>query len=96
VLAFRGAPTITPATALACVATGVLGPYLHGLLFLLALVHVDAGKASLMNRVQPAVVFVLSWLLLGKVLGTNDLASAALIVLGVAALTLARRRSASA
>jgi drug/metabolite transporter (DMT)-like permease len=85
-------PRITVATALACVAAGIAGPYLHGLFFLQALERVEASKAALVARVQPALVFLLSWLFLSRLPGTADLGAAALLVAGALALTWARPR----
>jgi drug/metabolite transporter (DMT)-like permease len=92
--AFAAAPPrITLATALACVAAGVAGPYLHGLFFLQALERVDASKAALVSRVQPALVFLLSWAFLSRLPGPADLAAAALLLAGALALTRARPSS---
>ena len=77
---------------LAGVATGVFGPYLHGLLFLQALERIDAAKAALMNRVQPAIVFVLSWLLLSRLPETDEIYSAAFLVVGCGWLAMSRSR----
>ena len=76
--------TITPATAIAATAAGIMGPYLHGLFFLYALARIDAGKASLMNRVQPAVVFLLSWILLDRLPSNDEIWAAALLAVGAA------------
>lgn len=84
-------PTWNAATVAAGLAMGVAGPYLHGLFFLQALRYIDAAKAALTNRVQPAVVFVLSWLLLGKLPGRGEIASALLLVAGAFLLARARR-----
>ncbi|MHC4550092.1 MAG: DMT family transporter [Planctomycetota bacterium] len=86
-------PRITWETGLACVATGIVGPYLHGLFFLQALERIDAAKASLMNRVQPAIVFLLSWLLLDRLPGAREGWSALLLVVGTMGLVIARRRA---
>jgi len=88
------APVITPVTAVACVATGILGPYLHGLFFLKALERIDVAKASLTGRVQPAIVFLLSWLLLSRLPSANEMWSAAIIVLGTVWLVAARPKNA--
>lgn len=85
--------TITLPLALACVATGVLGPYLHGLFFLQSLERIDAAKAALMNRVQPAIVFALSWALLDRLPEHEEIVSSALLVAGTVWLALARPRS---
>jgi drug/metabolite transporter (DMT)-like permease len=87
------APVFTLPTALACVATGVLGPYLHGLFFLQALERIDASKAALVTRVQPAMVFFLAWVFLARVPEVPDIVSTALILLG--ALWLVRSRPAA-
>jgi len=92
----RERPVITPPTALACIATGIVGPYLHGLFFLQALRHIEAAKASLMNRVQPVIVFVLSWIFLARIPERADLVSAALLVVGAMGLVLARRPATAA
>ena len=60
-------PEITSGLLAVALGIGILGPYLHGLFFLQSLERIDAAKASLMNRVQPALVFGLSWLVLRKV-----------------------------
>ena len=82
----------TVASALAVVAAGVFGPYLHGLFFLQSLQRIDASKASLMNRVQPAIVFVLSWLLLDRLPDERDRWSALILVLGTMLLAAVRPR----
>ena len=90
-LMLRKQPTFNTATAIACVATGLLGPYLHGLFFLLALERMDAAKASLMGRVAPFVVVLVAWLTpMGTVPGPKDLVSAGVLVAGAAWLGLAR------
>jgi len=88
-------PELTPATVAACVSAGVLGPYLHGLFFLQALERIDAAKASLTNRMQPAIVFVISWALLARSPDGKQLASAILLVAGVIWLATATGRSAA-
>ena len=90
---FQAPPSVTLATAAACVAAGILGPYLHGLFFLQALERIDAAKASLMNRVQPAIVFVLSLVFLHHVPERQDIFCAALLVAGT--LWLAAQRTTS-
>jgi drug/metabolite transporter (DMT)-like permease len=88
------APRITLATALACVAAGVLGPWLHGLFFLHALERIDAAKAVLASRVQPAIVFLLSWIFLSRLPSGLEIASAALLVAGTLWLGVLRPREA--
>jgi len=83
-------PEITLATAIACIACGLLGPYLHGLFFLHALRHISASRASLMGRVQPVIVFATSWLLLSRLPEREDLVSAGVILLGTVWLVLVR------
>jgi drug/metabolite transporter (DMT)-like permease len=83
---------ITWKTALACVAAGVFGPYLHGLFFLQALERIDAAKASLTSRVQPVIVFLVSWTFLARVPELRDGVSAALLVIGTMGLVLAHRK----
>ncbi len=82
--------TITLPTACAAIAGGVFGPYLHGLFFLYALQRIDAGKAALMNRVQPAVVFVLSYVVLDRLPEKRDIGAAVLLALGAAWLASLR------
>lgn len=82
---------VTWETAAACVAAGVFGPYLHGLFFLQALERIDAAKASLMSRVQPVIVFSISWAFLARTPGLRDGISAALLVVGTMGLVLAHR-----
>lgn len=89
----RGPPTVTVAAALACVAAGILGPYLHGLFFLQALERIDASKASLMGRVSPAIIFVVSLAFLGRIPMRDEIAASAVLVLGT--IWLARARPAS-
>jgi drug/metabolite transporter (DMT)-like permease len=85
-------PVVTWKSALACVAAGVFGPYLHGLLFLQALERIDAAKASLTSRVQPAIVFLVSWAFLARLPELRDGISAALLVVGTMGLVLAHRQ----
>jgi len=82
---------VTWKAALACLAAGVFGPYLHGLFFLQALERIDAAKASLMNRVQPAIIFLVSWAFLARLPELRDGISAALLVVGTMGLVLAHR-----
>ena len=83
-------PAFTPGIALAAVVTGIMGPYLHGLTFLMALEHVGAAKAALMSRVQPVIIFVLSWLFLDSKPGEDDMISAAMFIVGALWLVAAR------
>lgn len=83
-------PNFTTPTVLACVACGLLGPYLHGLFFLQALGYISASRASLMGRVQPVIVFVTSWLLLSRIPERADLISAGVIMVGTVWLVLVR------
>jgi len=92
-LAHGGHREWTLATVAACVATGVFGPWLHGLFFLKALERIDAAKAALMSRIQPAIVFLLSWLLLDRLPTARDRISALVLVAGAALLVLARERA---
>lgn len=78
----RAQPEFTPAIVVAVIATGILGPYLHGLFFLMALKHIAASRASLMGRIQPVIVFLVSFTLLGRTPSQRDIASAALLTLG--------------
>jgi drug/metabolite transporter (DMT)-like permease len=89
---FLPAPTPTLAAILACVVAGIVGPYLHGLFFLQALERIDAAKAVLMGRVQPVIVFLLSWILLSRLPRGNEIASAAFLVAGTLWLAAARQR----
>ena len=93
-LMFRSLPVFTTATIIACVATGLLGPYLHGLFFLQALERIEASKASLMGRVAPAVVLVISGLWLRHWPDRNELLTSAVLVTGVVWLALARSKQA--
>jgi drug/metabolite transporter (DMT)-like permease len=86
------APRFTVAAAVACAAAGVLGPFLHGLFFLQALERVDAAKAVLMGRVQPAIVFLISWIFLSRLPATNEIVSAAFLVAGTVWLAAARQK----
>jgi len=87
----RGRPQpITAAAATACIVAGILGPYLHGLFFLQALERIEASKASLMGRVAPAIVFVVSLVFLGRSPTLAEIASSAVLVAGT--LWLARSR----
>jgi drug/metabolite transporter (DMT)-like permease len=83
---------VTWKAALACLAAGVFGPYLHGLFFLQALERIDAAKASLTSRVQPVIVFLVSWTFLARVPELRDGVSAALLVIGTMGLVLAHRK----
>jgi len=83
-------PKFTTPAVIACIACGLLGPYLHGLLFLKALGHISASRASLMGRVQPVIVFVTSWLLLSRLPARSDLISAGVILLGTVWLVVVR------
>lgn len=90
-LLFRPLPGFTLGTAIACIATGLLGPYLHSLFFLRALERIDAAKASLMGRVSPVVVLLVAWLTpMGTVPGTRDLISAGILLAGAVWLAAAR------
>jgi drug/metabolite transporter (DMT)-like permease len=93
-LMFRSLPAFTTATIIACIATGLLGPYLHGLFFLQALERIEASKASLMGRVAPAVVLVISGLWLRRWPDANELLTSAVLVAGVVWLALARSKQA--
>jgi len=78
----RARPEFTPGIVIAVVATGILGPYLHGLFFLMALKHIAASRASLMGRVQPVIVFLISLVFLGRIPAGKEIASAVLLTLG--------------
>jgi drug/metabolite transporter (DMT)-like permease len=78
----RSRPEFTPGIVVAVVATGILGPYLHGLFFLMALKHIAASRASLMGRVQPVIVFLVSLVFLSRVPSGKEIASAMLLTLG--------------
>ncbi|MFQ5843497.1 MAG: DMT family transporter [Planctomycetota bacterium] len=89
------APRLTAATGVACAVTGILGPYLHGLFFLQALERVDAAKAALVSRVQPAIVFLVSWAFLARLPDRDEILSAALLLAGALWLVAARRQPAA-
>jgi len=91
-LLFRRQPVFTTATIIACVATGILGPYLHSLFFLQALERIEASKASLMGRVAPAIVFLISWIWLGHLPKRHEIWSSLVLVAGVVWLALARQK----
>jgi drug/metabolite transporter (DMT)-like permease len=78
----RARPEFTPTIVVAVVATGILGPYLHGLFFLMALKHIAASRASLMGRVQPVIVFIISLVFLGRIPAGKEIASAVLLTVG--------------
>jgi len=88
----EASPDFTTPTALACLATGILGPYLHGLFFLQALQFISASRASLMGRVQPVIVFLVGWAVFGRLPGRSDLWSAAVLTIGTVWLVLVRPR----
>jgi drug/metabolite transporter (DMT)-like permease len=90
-----GDETVRPSTAaaLAAIGAGILGPYLHGLFFLQALERIEAAKASLTGRVQPVIVFLVSWIFLGKLPALGETLSAGLLVAGALLLVAARPRS---
>ena len=83
-------PEVTFWTLTACVAAGILGPYLHGLFFLQALQRVDAAKAALMGRIAPVVVFFVSWAFLSRVPELGDTLGAAVLLAGVLWLAAVR------
>jgi len=85
-------PEFTSPTAAACVATGLLGPWLHGLFFLQALQFITASRASLMGRVQPVIVFVVSFLVLDRTPTPPEIRSALLLTVGAFWLIRARPR----
>jgi len=87
--------TVTPGTIAAVVAAGIMGPYLHGLFFLYALTRIDAAKAALTNRVQPAVVFLLSWTLLDRLPDGRETAAAVFLAVGAFWLASLRARQAA-
>ncbi|MHC4953028.1 MAG: DMT family transporter [Planctomycetota bacterium] len=83
-------PEVTMATAIACIACGILGPYLHGLFFLQSLERISASRATLMGRVQPVIVFFASWIFLSRIPAQKELISAAVILVGTIWLVLVR------
>ncbi|MEE8106412.1 MAG: DMT family transporter [Planctomycetota bacterium] len=87
-----GTPILTFWTVVACIAAGILGPYLHGLTFLMALQRIDAGKAALMSRVQPVIVFLVSWAFLSRTPAGEDIWGGVLLVVGVVILALTRKK----
>jgi drug/metabolite transporter (DMT)-like permease len=86
------APDFTRATAVACVLTGLLGPYLHGLFFLQALQFISASRASLMGRIQPVLVFAVSFVWLARSPSVPELWSAAILTAGTFWLIRVRPR----
>lgn len=86
-------PPLTWEVILIGVAIGALGPYLHALFFLQALQYVDAAKAALVNRVQPALVFGISWLFLSRMVEVSDLVSMGLLIVGAVWLSTARPKA---
>lgn len=61
-----------------------LGPTLGGnAFFTLAIRGLDAGVVSLFNTLEPPIVAVLAWVILGRVLNATQWSGAALIVVGV-------------
>ena len=86
----KALPEVTLKTAMACIAAGILGPYLHGLFFLQALERVDAAKAALMSRIAPVIVFLVSWVFLDRVPKVEDTAGAAILLAGVLWLVAVR------
>lgn len=83
-------PEVTPWTLMACIAAGILGPYLHGLFFLQALERVDAAKATLMSRIAPVIVFLVSWAFLSRVPELKDTLGAGVLLIGVVWLAAVR------
>ena len=83
-------PEVTFWTLMACIAAGILGPYLHGLFFLQALERVDAAKAALMSRIAPVIVFLVSWTLLNRVPELEDTLGAGVLLVGVLWLAAVR------
>jgi drug/metabolite transporter (DMT)-like permease len=85
-----GLPEFTTATSLACIATGLLGPYLHGLFFLQALQFISASRASLMGRVQPVIVFLVSLWALERLPESAEIRAAVLLTIGTLLLVWVR------
>jgi drug/metabolite transporter (DMT)-like permease len=88
----QAATDFTLPTAVACVLTGVLGPYLHGLFFLQALQFISASRASLMGRIQPVIVFAVSFVVLQRSPSAPELWSAAILTAGTFWLIRVRPR----
>lgn len=86
----KSKPEFQAPTVVACILTGVLGPYLHGLFFLQALQYISASRASLMGRVAPVIVFAVSYLVLNRVPSGKELGSAAVLTIGTFWLIWAR------
>ena len=86
----RPKPVFEAPTVVACVLTGILGPYLHGLFFLQALQYISASRASLMGRVAPVIVFAISYFVLNRIPSDKELASAAVLTIGTFWLIWAR------
>ncbi|MHC4449517.1 MAG: DMT family transporter [Planctomycetota bacterium] len=78
----KSKPEFQTPTVVACILTGLLGPYLHGLFFLQALQYISASRASLMGRVQPVIVFVVSYLALDRIPEREQMASALVLTIG--------------
>ena len=89
----RSAPVFQTETAVACVLTGILGPYLHGLFFLQALQYISASRATLMGRVQPVIVFAVSYLVLSRAPARAETLSALVLTLGTFWLIWARPKT---
>jgi drug/metabolite transporter (DMT)-like permease len=83
-------PVFETPTIVACVLTGLLGPYLHGLFFLQALQYISASRASLMGRVAPVIVFLVSYLVMDRTPTGAELGSAAVLTIGTFWLIRAR------
>jgi drug/metabolite transporter (DMT)-like permease len=90
----RPTATVTPGGIAACVAAGVLGPYLHGLFFLMALERIEASKASLMGRISPVLIFLVSWVALDRLPQRAEIYSSAILVVGTLWLARARPKNA--
>ncbi|MHC4957529.1 MAG: DMT family transporter [Planctomycetota bacterium] len=90
----RPTATVTPGSAVACIAAGVLGPYLHGLFFLMALERIEASKASLMGRVAPVLIFLVSWVALDRLPQQAEIYSSAVLLAGTIWLARARPKTA--